>query len=542
MQNNFFATYKTFIVILMLTIFFLFLSFANIVWAKDKMSSLILENQKLEANNISFLISSWIKDRVLEVEKTASMISYANVLSKDSSISIYLKQIYNISNNFDTVQLFKEDGSIYIGKIGKDNQKGDTEFIKSTKWYNDTKNTLSTTISIVQNHLHLHTQTINICSPVLKNYELNAIFCGILQTNLIFNKIKNLPNDENIKYFLIDKNNKIITKTNDEKFFVALENFIKKQNFNKSFNYNGKKYKIILSKIEGIEQSVGILSDKSEILAQNTNLLLKKTILNFAMFLLLIFVANFLHQLRENKIKNQKKEYEIMLNQNHKMAESGELIASISHQIKQPLNSISLMISSLFQLNNNNKLDKNNLIEILNLGQKSIDIIDGTITTFRNFYSQNEKLEKLNMLEVVEKILHIIYVDFSKSNIIVIKNIDKNIFVKSYENFILQVLLVLLQNAKEALKQRHCEQKIFIDISFDNDFIYICIKEYGIGLDEKISKNIFKRGTTNKKNGSGLGLYIAKKIAIEKLQGDLYIKNNYNPTIFTLKIKKEINE
>lgn len=546
-----FERFKTHIIIIVLTFIFLLVGFVNFIWVKDKMISLINQNQKLIADNVSYSINSWIKDRVLETEKIATLISYSNILDDQNTTATYLSKIYEFSKEFDTVQLFMEDGTIYVGNIGKDNKDGDTEFIKSTKWYQNTKKTLGTTVNLVQKHMILNTQTLNICSPILTNgAELSAIICGILRTDEIFKKIKNpVLSEDNVYYFLANSGGKIISEfgnTNE----VNFKNYILEQNQTSNFiNFLTEKYGVTISKIEGIDLMVGVLSNKDEILSKNTGELFKKSAFVLIGFLLLVFVANLLHDRWYKKILAKQNEFEAMLNQSHKMAESGELIASISHQLRQPLNSVSLMISSLLQNINNEKLNSEILQSSLKLGEKSLQIMDDTITVFRNFYSQKNEISEFQIVKTIDKISHILHIELSRHNIQIIKNVPKNLSAISYENYVLQIFLVLFQNSKQALNTKFGaqspEKKIFIDAFWQDGYVIIEVSDYGSGVSDEISKKLFKTsGITDKKSGSGLGLYIAKKIAVKKLNGDLWLKNSANPTIFALKIEnlKEEND
>lgn len=60
------------------------------------------------------------------------------------------------------------------------------------------------------------------------------------------------------------------------------------------------------------------------------------------------------------------------------------------------------------------------------------------------------------------------------------------------------------------------------------------------GIEDELREEIFKPFKSTKKS-SGLGLYISRLIAIKKCGGDLNLTKTKKPTIFTLKIAKEIS-
>jgi len=55
-----------------------------------------------------------------------------------------------------------------------------------------------------------------------------------------------------------------------------------------------------------------------------------------------------------------------------------------------------------------------------------------------------------------------------------------------------------------------------------------------------MSKKIFTWLNTTKKQGNGIGLYFAKKLAREKLNGDITLAHNLKPTIFELSFDKNL--
>ena len=72
--------------------------------------------------------------------------------------------------------------------------------------------------------------------------------------------------------------------------------------------------------------------------------------------------------------------------------------------------------------------------------------------------------------------------------------------------------------------------------------VQIDVVDNGMGVLEKNANSIFMEAKVSKtSSGFGLGLHLSKKIAQERLEGDLVLSHLKNPTIFSLIIKKDIN-
>lgn len=130
------------------------------------------------------------------------------------------------------------------------------------------------------------------------------------------------------------------------------------------------------------------------------------------------------------------------------------------------------------------------------------------------------------------------HTELARANINVALNDFEDKRVEQIENIIQQILLILIHNAKDAIidkfKNDIKNRKIQIDVSFDNKKAYIKVIDFGSGVSKIMGKKIFSHPKTTKKYGNGIGLYFGKKLANEKINGDIKLINYFNPTIFQL--------
>jgi signal transduction histidine kinase len=225
------------------------------------------------------------------------------------------------------------------------------------------------------------------------------------------------------------------------------------------------------------------------------------------------------HSIEENKLKD------LQLIQKSKMADMGDMMSSIIHQWKQPLNVISLESSSAVLSSSLGLSDEKEMLKKFNSIEKQTKIMSQTMDDFGNFFKPTE-LKKYSVYSVCNdayKILHAIY---SNKNIIInIHNINDSM-VYGYPNELIQVLINILNNSRDAILHSNCEIKeIDLDILSDEKNVIIIIKDYAGGIDEKIKNNIFQAYFTTKgNNGTGIGLDICKNI-ITKAKGTIVFNN-----------------
>ncbi|MBY0540526.1 MAG: HAMP domain-containing histidine kinase, partial [Campylobacterales bacterium] len=120
------------------------------------------------------------------------------------------------------------------------------------------------------------------------------------------------------------------------------------------------------------------------------------------------------------------------------------------------------------------------------------------------------------------------------------KNENEELLIYGYENEFKQVLLNIINNAKNKIVEKNLpiNQKGTIDINIKrstNSNTIEIIDDAG-AIDEKIIKSIFEPYFTTKEDGTGIGLYMAKVIIEEKMRGSITVRNDENHVIFTIKL------
>ncbi len=184
-------------------------------------------------------------------------------------------------------------------------------------------------------------------------------------------------------------------------------------------------------------------------------------------------------------------------------------IQKVAHEIKTPLSSVLLSLDSLEQ--SLTEESKNELVkDDFNIAREEIDRIKKFINGFLKFANMSgTQLNSCNLKELIENSL----LRFSTylSNGIEVKidiNDDINVMVDSYQ--MEEVFQVLTENSIDAMQGKG---KIIISASKEsNGKVPISIRDNGIGINEEQLPSIFQPYMTTKKDGTGMGLAIAKKI------------------------------
>lgn len=253
----------------------------------------------------------------------------------------------------------------------------------------------------------------------------------------------------------------------------------------------------------------------------------------FATILIIIYIITKMSEYKRNEAKNKKL---------YQMAKEREqlktdFIANMSHELRTPLNiitSASMLlemksqkeetVSSEYILDKLNRINQssNRLRRLIN------NLID--ISKFDSGFIEC-KCKNENIVYVVEDIVHEV-VDYAKEkNIELIFDTEEEEIISFIDKEkIERVILNLLSNA---IKFTNENGKIEVYMKSDNNFIYISIKDNGIGISKEKIDHIFQRFyqvdnlLSRGSEGSGIGLCIVDEI-IRMHGGKINIESEIN--------------
>lgn len=244
----------------------------------------------------------------------------------------------------------------------------------------------------------------------------------------------------------------------------------------------------------------------------------------------------------EIEVAKRTEQYDIMCHQS-RLAAMGEMIDSIAHQWRQPLNGLGLIVQGLRHISNNGMLHEEMLLEIENEIMQKISYMSQTIDDFSSFFRISKKKELFDIFNCIEDAIRLIDMQLKSNNIevkITLANeTPKNII--GFPNEFKQVIMNIIHNAMTAIIRSNQKRGvILIDLFLnDNNNIFISISDNGGGIDEINLEKIFDPYFTTRENGSGIGLYMSKVIIEHHMQGYLNVQNYNNGAKFCIELKNQ---
>ncbi|MDD2852298.1 MAG: hybrid sensor histidine kinase/response regulator [Desulfuromonadaceae bacterium] len=225
--------------------------------------------------------------------------------------------------------------------------------------------------------------------------------------------------------------------------------------------------------------------------------------------------------------KNREKD-RIMAHQGRLVA-MGEMLSNISHQWRQPLNNVSLIVQNLLMECEEGTLSSDSCRSYVSECLKALTYMSRTIDSFRVFYHPDQERRLFALHSAVADTISLVREELEYNGINIETVGDKDSFVNGYKNEFSQVLLNIVVNAKEAiLRQQPAVPHIEIVCSQKEEKALITVSDNGGGIAPEHTDKIFDPYFTTKfkSQGTGVGLYMAKMIIERHMGGRISVTNS----------------
>lgn len=251
----------------------------------------------------------------------------------------------------------------------------------------------------------------------------------------------------------------------------------------------------------------------------------------------------------ENRRKSER-----ILHEQSKLAAMGQMMKAVSHQWRQPLNALGMIIQDLLDEYDEHGISKEYLMKNVDKSLKLVMHMSSTIDDFSALVRPDFEKDSFELVTAVREVMSLVESQYNGQGIFFeiesSENFDKDLnpdglIVCGDSGMFKQIMINLLSNSKDAILQRLESGKaerglIIIRISCGGETATVDIEDNGGGIPEEIIDRVFEPYFTTKRQGkgTGIGLYISRLIVQEQMRGVIEVRNSFNGAVFTLHLPR----
>ena len=194
-----------------------------------------------------------------------------------------------------------------------------------------------------------------------------------------------------------------------------------------------------------------------------------------------------------------------------------DLAAQVAHDIRSPLNSLSLIIPALSEISDEKRLIAKSAIVRIQ------EVANNLVVNYKRSIREYESLQECLILHLLEQIITEKKIHLGPKSLVVVEKDavpnSSNVFCKLSPVQLIRALSNLIDNSIEAIGSNSGEVKVRLETNQEN--VFIIVSDSGPGIPELVLQKLGTKGVTSGKqelgtgSGSGLGIYHAKQVAEE---------------------------
>ena len=238
----------------------------------------------------------------------------------------------------------------------------------------------------------------------------------------------------------------------------------------------------------------------------------------------------------KEEIRKQQKQEQLLIQQS-KLAAMGEMIGNIAHQWRQPLNALSLVLQNINFAYEMDDLSEEFMHKSMDKANLLTNTMSKTIDDFRNFFKPNKQEVEFFISDAIKNAISLIESTFQHHNITIESKINDDANIKGFPNEFSQVVLNILNNAKDAIIENNIGSgKVLINVEKIDNKATISVIDNAGGIPNNILEKVFNPYFTTKEEGkgTGIGLYMSKNIIETNMNGKLLVENIENGAKFVI--------
>jgi signal transduction histidine kinase len=202
-----------------------------------------------------------------------------------------------------------------------------------------------------------------------------------------------------------------------------------------------------------------------------------------------------------------------------RLATASRYASAIMHEVNNPLEAITnLVYLTKLQLN-----DQDRILENMNIVEGQLEILSRVTRQSLAFHREQTELSNLCLGDIAEAVLKLHSEKIIRHGIKIEQRIKRPSHVLGLGSEMLQVVSNLILNALDALPLTG--GRLCLQVGTTSRGAFLTVSDNGSGISREIGANLFQPHFTSKTTGTGLGLWLSRRI-VERYGGTLLFRSS----------------
>lgn len=236
-----------------------------------------------------------------------------------------------------------------------------------------------------------------------------------------------------------------------------------------------------------------------------------------------------------------------MIESQNRVAAMGDMIGNIAHQWRQPIGAINNVLNDLefdIDLEDLDNIESEKFLATSKKVKEYTSHLSQTIDDFRKLTSDEKVKSRFLLIDVINEAHSILYDEYNQYNIKLSISLEGECVceLNGYKRELVQVVINILNNAKDIFLEKSISNpEVLINLNRNDSHIYITLSDNAGGVPEEIIEKIFDPYFTTKHEsiGTGIGLFMSKKMITEHFNGSLEVYNQDKGAVFKITLPRQ---
>lgn len=242
----------------------------------------------------------------------------------------------------------------------------------------------------------------------------------------------------------------------------------------------------------------------------------------------------------EDRVKalEQLRQRDQMLMQQNRLAAMGEMLVNISHQWRQPLNLLGLILQNFTRSYDRGTFTKEVLEKNVGRATELIQHMSETIENFSAYLNPDRTSTSFDVREVISRAMSMLGETLHGIEVEV-QPPEEPVITRGYRNEYAQVVINILMNARDALQDKGvASPKVSVRIAKEQGKSVVTITDNAGGIPVELMDRIFEPYFTTKApgKGTGIGLFMSRAIIEKSMDGKLTARNTNGGAEFRIEV------